>query len=48
MSIVFFIIGGLVTFLLDGSLALSFLGGLVAALLVVCVDMREKIKKLEG
>lgn len=48
MSIVFFIIGGLITFLLDGSWALCFVGGLVAAVLAVCIDMREKVKKLES
>ncbi len=48
MSIVFFLLGGLITFLLDGSLALSFIGGLVSAVLAVCIDMRNKLKNHEA
>lgn len=46
-GIIFFIIGAFITLALDEPYAIAFIGGLVSAVLAVCIDMRNKVKNLE-
>lgn len=47
-GIIFFIIGAFITLALDEPYAIAFIGGLVSAVLAVCIDMRNKLKNHEA